>query len=169
MMRRRLVLLSFLLCSCGPAAAEPEVTSVRDPASYRLRNLPTVVHGRAVDRPDGIARQWPGSYFETSFAGRSAFFKLGQGNAILHVLVDGRLVRTRVKPAPGSYRVGGLKAGEHRLRLEVASESQAQPTVFGGFYGAGAKSRRTKRLARQIEFIGDSYTVGYGNASAKRE
>jgi lysophospholipase L1-like esterase len=78
-------------------------------------------------------------------------------------------VHTLVRPAAGFYQVSGLPGGRHKLRIEVANESQ-EPTVFSGFFrGPAGTPLGSGPLARQIEFIGDSYTVGYGNTSPKRE
>jgi lysophospholipase L1-like esterase len=52
----------------------------------------------------------------------------------------------------------------------VITESQAGPTEFDGFYGSGeTKARPIAARSRQIEFIGDSHTVGYGNTSPRRD
>ena len=149
-------------------AAAPVVTVSPIASDTSLATpLPLHVGGRAVPTVEGFERQWPGSYFEATFRGRAAVMKVGGGEATLHVLVDGRTVATLVKPRPGLYRVGDLASGTHRIRVEVASESQAAPSVFGGFYAAVALPAPTR--ARHIEFIGDSHTVGYGNVSPKRD
>jgi len=83
-------------------------------------------------------------------------------------LVDGALAAKLIKPAPGSYAVKGVGPGPHNLRVEVVSESQAGPTPFGGFFGVRASAQPAPK-PRQIEFIGDSYTVGYGNTSSSRD
>jgi lysophospholipase L1-like esterase len=89
---------------------------------------------------------------------------------IVHVLADGRRLATLVRPKPGLYRIDGLRDGRHSLRIEVASESQAGPTSFGGFFAPGrATPAPPQRRSRQIEFIGDSHTVGYGNRSGTRD
>jgi lysophospholipase L1-like esterase len=101
---------------------------------------------------------------------RNAFFKLGPGDVTVHVTADGRELGKLVRPKPGAYRLAGLGNGRHRLRVEVASESQSGPTAFDGFYAPRpASAGRPPSRPRQIEFIGDSHTVGYGNTSAKRE
>jgi lysophospholipase L1-like esterase len=67
-------------------------------------------------------------------------------------------------------RGGGLAAGEHVVRLEKLTESQAGGGRFLGFTpAAGGAALQPPRRARQIEYIGDSYTVGYGNTSPRRE
>jgi lysophospholipase L1-like esterase len=55
------------------------------------------------------------------------------------------------------------------LRIESASENQAGPIAFGGFAARpSTKAAKLPSKTRQIEFIGDSHTVGYGNTSDKR-
>lgn len=153
------------------AASPARVVPVEPPAG-RIIRLPVHIGGRVA--PGSLAgsylRQWPGTYFETAIDGDSVLFRLGPGEETLHVIVDGATVQTLVRPPPGYYRIGGLAAGRHRLRIEIASESQAGPTEFDGFFG----ERNTRALPlgltkRQIEFIGDSHTVGYGNTSAKTD
>ncbi|KQU55920.1 hypothetical protein ASG67_07435 [Sphingomonas sp. Leaf339] len=133
--------------------------------------LPLHVGGRVVQRDGDAVRQWPGTYFEATFRGSAALLKVGTGDVRLHVLIDGVTVDDLVKPAPGLYRVDGLAPGRHIVRVEVASESQSSPTQFGGIYPAdgGRALPPPSPRARQIEFIGDSHTVGYGNTATKRD
>ncbi|MCU6455942.1 GDSL-type esterase/lipase family protein [Sphingomonas sp. A2-49] len=133
--------------------------------------LPVRVVGRALRVAAGWRRQWPGTYFEGAFRGRQALLRVGEGDVILHVTVDGTRVGTLVKPAPGLYRIAGLSAARHVLRVAVASESQGAPTVFGGMFAATGTVPLPPPAAptRQIEFIGDSHTVGYGNTAGTRE
>ena len=66
--------------------------------------------------------------------------------------------------------VSGLSGGAHRLAVQVVTESQKEATHFGGFLApAGTRVRPLPRPARQMRFVGDSLTVGYGNVSAKRQ
>jgi lysophospholipase L1-like esterase len=136
-----------------------------------LRRLPIAVTGRVERGPDGsLLRQWPGTYFETAFTGRSAYFRVGLGEVSLRVTVDDGAPLALVKPAPETYRVSGLAPGRHHLRIDIASESQAGPTRFDGFFApASARSAALSHRSRSIEFIGDSHTVGYGNTSPTRQ
>jgi lysophospholipase L1-like esterase len=166
--RAALLILCFSAAS-GPAVAAPQVAPVEKHIAG-LHRLPSTVHGRVLLRSDGFVRQWPGTYFETAFSGRSAYFSLGPGQVIAHVLIDGKVVYTLMRPAAAMFRVNGLAAGMHRIRIEIANESQDRPSIFGGFFATRAvKGRRIAARIRQIEFIGDSYTVGYGNQSPTRD
>jgi lysophospholipase L1-like esterase len=136
-------------------------------AASGTRNLTAQIVGRI---SAAGSYQWPGLYFEAKFEGRSVYFKIGDGDVILHVLVDGQSVGTLVKPAPGTYLIDGLTKHAHTVRIDAVTESQSAPNTFGGFAlpTAGKVLPVTPRQ-RQIEFIGDSHTVGYGNTSRTRD
>jgi lysophospholipase L1-like esterase len=114
--------------------------------------------------------QWPGLYFEATFDGRAVWFETGPGDVILRVSIDGVPAGTLVKPRAGLWRVDGLANGTHRVRVDAITESQAAPNSFKGFVlPAGSGVEPTAPRQRQIEFIGDSHTVGYGNTSKTRD
>ncbi len=118
----------------------------------------------------GYEVQWPGVYFDTAFGGRELYLRVGTSHAIFHVVVDGGEPLVLKSPEPGLYRLSGLRAGRHAVRVLVVTEDQQLPTIFGGFgLVAGEKALPIEPSRRQIEFIGDSHTVGYGNTSTKRE
>ncbi|MEG3165698.1 SGNH/GDSL hydrolase family protein [Sphingomonas sp. PB2P19] len=153
----------------GSAASAASITVA--PVSTRTPGSPLPLHiGGRVDRTaDGYRRQWPGTYFEAAFRGSAVSFAVGAGEVILHVSVDGAPATRLVRPAPGLYRVSGMTAGRHVVRVDVATESQAGPTVFGGFFAApGTRALPPVARTRQIELIGDSHTVGYGNTASTR-
>jgi lysophospholipase L1-like esterase len=146
------------------ASGAPQLAPAKPPAS--LQDVSTEVHGRvASDR-----YQWPGLYFEARFSGRSVYFKTGAGDVILNALVDGHVVGTLRKPPSGTYLIDGLETGLHTVRIEVLTESQAGPNEFHGFALLKPdKAQPSTPRSRQIEFIGDSHTVGYGNTSKTRD
>ena len=114
--------------------------------------------------------QWPGTYFTASFRGTEAYFRVGEGKQILHVTIDQQAPVVLAKPDPGLYRISGLTDAAHTVRIEVVTESQAGPNSFGGFSLPPSSSPLPPpHEDRQIEFIGDSHTVGYGNTSTKHE
>ena len=109
--------------------------------------------------------------FRDGVVGREAFFRVGTGDVSLRVRIDGGAPVALVKPAPGIYRVAGFDARTpHVLRVDVASESDRGPTIFGGFFaGADTQAAAKPQRPRQFEFVGDSQTVGYGNTSNTRQ
>ncbi|GAA4754206.1 SGNH/GDSL hydrolase family protein [Sphingomonas daechungensis] len=166
----RIAVSLLLLATACSAQSGPRVAPVEGQLRKDLHVLPMHVGGRAVLRENEVLRQWPGTYFETAFNGTEIYFRVGEGEQKLHVRLDGQVIQTLMRPAAGLYALTGLAKGPHRLAVEVASESQAGPTAFGGFFApASTKASNWPARTRQIEFIGDSHTVGYGNTSATRQ
>ncbi|SFU62012.1 SGNH/GDSL hydrolase family protein [Pseudoduganella namucuonensis] len=170
-MRGIIAALLGALAAGAAFAGKPSVSAVAAPPTG-FASLPASIGGRVSSEgaAGGYKYQWPGAYFETAFEGRSLYFRVGPGDVNLRVTVDAQEPATLSKPAPGWYVIEGLDAGAHTVRVAVANESQAGPNLFGGFALApDARPLPAPRRARQIEFIGDSHTVGYGNTSAERE
>lgn len=171
---KRVIRASLILCSLAssPQSAVSQVLTRELSVPAHLAPLPMHVGGRVQPEPGGmVLRQWPGTYFETAITGTSALFRVGPGNVSLRISADDAPVAlVLTKPAPGFYRIGSLSSGAHRLRVQVASESQNGPTEFGGFFApAGVFAATLPTRSRQIEFIGDSHTVGYANTSSKHQ
>lgn len=124
--------------------------------------------GRVLGSPtqNDFTYQWPGTYFRAAFIGQQVFFRIGKNNQILHIDVDGQSTPPLVKPEEGVYQVAGLANSRHTISIFVATESQSAPNTFGGFsIPVDEKPSAAPQRTRQIEFIGDSHTVGYGNTS----
>ncbi len=132
--------------------------------------LPVHVGGRIVEHADGsMSFAWPGNSFESRFQGTGVEVAAESGTEFMRVLVDGE--EKVVLKQPGTARVAlqGLSPCEHVVRLEKQTESRTGGGRFIGFYPlAGSRPLPTAPRPRQIEFIGDSYTVGYGNISPGR-
>jgi lysophospholipase L1-like esterase len=162
--------LASALIATSAIAQPPHITAVGAPPPG-LTVLPASVAGRVLHQgANSYQYQWPGIYFEAAFEGKSLYFSVGPGDVIVRVLVDSVETAKLVKPAAGTYLIEGLAAGAHTVRLETTTESQAGPNSFGGFsLPAGSKPLPAPRRAHQIEFIGDSHTVGYGNTSTTRD
>ncbi|MBI1684757.1 SGNH/GDSL hydrolase family protein [Caulobacter hibisci] len=157
------------LCATGAASsAAAQLRLTVNPQTTALTPLPALTGGRVVASADGWTYQWPGVHFEAAFEGGSVLVKLGPGDQILHLSVDGAPARRLVKPAPGLYRLDGFGPGRHLVRAAVVGEMQSAPARFGGFFLEGGKPLPLTAPRRQIEFIGDSHSVGYGDASDKR-
>lgn len=151
--------LAVALSGCASIGAQPA-----------LAPLPYHVGGRAVCEGGACARQWPGGYFETAFEGESIAFRIGPGDVVLRVLIDGQTHQTLNKPAPGLITIDGLPRGRHDIRIQVISENQYEASTFQGFFApAGVRAIALPERTRRIEFIGDSHTVGYANTSTTRE
>ncbi len=115
--------------------------------------------------------QWPGVYFEASFSGQYVTVKLDDTVSKLAIYVDGVQVKSLDRPGKAEVRVGPFRDGQHTIRLEKLSETQTGVANFIGFFPDRVSGQALPWPARQkeIEFIGDSYTAGYGNTSGKHE
>ena len=133
--------------------------------------LPVHVGGRVIKEADGsLSFGWPGVYFESSFRGTGVRVKFDAPDDFLRLFVDGEERILFKKPGAVDIIVEGLAAGDHVARLEKLTETQSGGSRFTAFYPVGGDvPLPAQPRTRQIEFIGDSHTVGYGNTSAVRQ
>lgn len=157
-MRRIISLPALLLAVAGGASAQEAAP------------LPVHVGGRVIAEADGgLSFGWPGVYFEGRFSGPAVRVRFDSQAESMRLLVDGREWRVFRAGGPVDVTVDGLSPGEHVVRLEKMTESQTGGGRFIGFFPVGGTTPLPPlSRARQIEFIGDSWTVGYGNTSATR-
>ncbi|CAL4868571.1 Acetylxylan esterase / glucomannan deacetylase [Asticcacaulis sp. MM231] len=169
----------------GAAQAETRLEFAPQKNDNYFWQLPVYTGGRtaletyiSVDFPYGPyqVHQWPGTYYETTFTGPEVYFALSDNANILSVSVDDVLLGKLSKPGSRIYRVSGLSNAPHRIRIERNTETQNEKGGFHGFdlpnFKPGAVMPPQPPLlprTRQIEFIGNSYTVGYGNTAGKRQ
>lgn len=159
-LKKPLLTLAIITCAQFSIAAE-------------LQQLPAHVGGRVIEtlgaNGDKVFEySWPAIYFETAFKGDSLTLKFNDNHNNFQLIVDDQAPIAINKPGTQDYAVPGLTDGKHRVRLEKISETQSTTGRFLGFYSDDKPAALPKRK-RQIEFIGDSYTVGYGNVSPSRE
>jgi lysophospholipase L1-like esterase len=175
------------------AASIPPETSMRRALAVALLSatvlsgaaladsLPLLIGGRVVTqvtKDDGFhlftspedkatyTYQWPGVYFEAAFQGDSVDVKVDDSENNLYLFVDGAHKLTLTKPGKATVALKDLGPGKHIVRLEKASETQSSVGRFEGFFVPSRDDVLPAPVyTRRIEFIGDSYTVGYGNQS----
>jgi lysophospholipase L1-like esterase len=152
----RLLAFVFALAGAAPLAAQAP--------------LPVHIGGRAIHEADGAWRfGWPGVYFESRFRGTGVTVAVESPTEYFQVSVDGGARRIVIGPGNTRRTITGLARGEHVVRLDKLTESQQGGGRFLGFLPvAGDVPLPLSARARRIEFIGDSYTVGYGNAAPGR-
>ena len=136
--------------------------------------LPVHYSGRVLveknDSNTSYTYSWPGVYFEAEFIGPELDVRLNDSNNILNVIIDDNEPIVLTKPGKITHSLKNLGKGKHKVRLEKRTETQMATGIFEGFY-VSDKGSVLKALPRQrrMEFIGDSFTVGYGNLSPGRE
>jgi lysophospholipase L1-like esterase len=139
-------------------------------ATQAAEPLPVHVGGRTVAEADGSHRfGWPGTYFESRFDGTAVTVSAESGSEFMRVLVDGEEKLVFKRPGRVDATLSALPAGPHTIRLEKLTESQTAGGRFLGFFPAGdTRPLPPAARARRIEYIGDSYAVGYGNTAPGR-
>lgn len=121
---------------------------------------------KAEDGALSYAYSWPGVYFESRFSGDAVDVKVDDSLDNLYVYIDGAHKLTLTRPGKTTVSLKDLGPGTHTVRLEKSSETQDKVVHFNGFYVASPeKALPPPQYIRNIEFIGDSFTVGYGNTS----
>ncbi|MGW0547878.1 SGNH/GDSL hydrolase family protein [Streptomyces altiplanensis] len=127
--------------------------------------------GRVKDAGNTVQYSWPGVYFEGRVRGTGVGIVLNDSAADYDVQVDGTTVATLVTPGDTTHWINGLQNRVHTVRLVKRNDTPGDTSTFGGFRAApgGAVLSRPAARNRQIEFIGDSLTVGYGNLSTSRD
>ena len=149
------------------------LASAPQPAALAHRTV-----GRTYDVTEVVPRagaftnqrhQWPGIYFEAGFTGHDLdiAFNTDEYNRF-RLIIDGKPYAIIDAPA-FVYKVRDLKGEKHTVRMEKMTESQDYVADFHGFHAPDGKVWPLPAKPRQIEFIGDSGVVGYGDLSETRE
>lgn len=126
--------------------------------------LPLRTVGRTVPGEGGFSlMQWPGVYFEGAFTGAEVTVGPVSGKARFKVEIDGAQAGLLASGDP-ALRISGLSQAAHQLRVERIDEQRDVVAGFGGATVPGAENvlAPPPPRARQIEFIGDSFTTGFG-------
>ena len=158
------VCMIFSAMSFYVFAAEEEYSVLNDTYVRVVGRTEVIDKGRSIN--------WSQAGIEFKFTGTSAsvyvsFVSDASVNKYLNVSVDGNpeCYRFRVNDI-GWYSLTEtpLASGEHTVRLTRSSEANASSgTVYIDKIKTDGKPSPTPEKERFIEFIGDSYTAGYGN------
>lgn len=154
----RISLALSLALTAAPAAAQSQTA------------LPLRAVGRVTPGDGGFSlMQWPGVYFEGAFQGTEVTVGPITGKARFRIEIDGAKAG-EIASGDHPVRITGLKPGPHRLRVERLDEER---DIVAGFGGATVPSASDvlpppAPRQRQIEFIGDSFTAGFG-LTARRQ
>jgi hypothetical protein len=116
---------------------------------------------------------YSGCVIRTVFSGTSveAVIKDDSLRNMFNVFVDGNLSVLRTDKPEGRYLLAdSLKDGRHTLEINRRTEWHGGNTTFAGLYlDRGRKLYKPAGKSRLVEFIGDSYTCGYGDEGRSRE
>lgn len=143
------------------------------PPRHGLVELPLRVTGRASAGDRGaLLQEWPAFHVAARFRGTSVRVRFQDRVNRWRITVNGGAQGQIDLSRAGSndLEIIGLPQGEHEIRVERINES-SMPTSFGGIFteSGGQVLPAPPPLPQMIEFIGDSDTVGFANASHVRE
>lgn len=138
-------------------AAESEY-AITDSTAVRLL-------GRGEESDGKRTFNWSNAGFEFSFSGTTASVNVAEviGTSYFNVQVDGKEPQRVLINKTGWVNIcSSLGSGSHTVRFVRSSSGQRGAVKFDKIKTDAAPSA-TEEKERRIEFIGDSYTTGYGN------
>ena len=120
--------------------------------------------GRWQVSPQALTASAPGVMVQFAATTKELSFDL-EGEARYRLDIDGKTAEYFVIDARETHKVKVQGEGVHQFRLIKVSESNpGKINLYGIDLGKGGKfGPKPKASNRRIEFIGDSYSVGYGN------
>jgi lysophospholipase L1-like esterase len=116
--------------------------------------------------PQNPRFDWPGCAIQASFTGTSITVKISGGQNDFNVIIDGQWKsKLTVDGKTVQVAASGLSDGAHTLLLSKRTEGAQGITTFAGFRLEDGKTlvAPPARPTRKIQFIGDSFTAGYGD------
>ena len=158
--------IRFLLClfvACAPASVSRAQTNIGadNPNIQYLGRFDLAI-------PTAPVFDWSYGCISAKFQGTSCSVKLGGISKYFEVYIDG--VKTNpIKSANGGLEtlpvVSGLADGVHSVALYRRDEASKGTNTFEGFVLDSGKIlvAPDARPNRKLEFIGDSFTCGYGD------
>jgi lysophospholipase L1-like esterase len=170
---QRIRMLIILLCGSIPLFGQVPAISAGDTVFIPADNPAINYYGRFdTSTPAQPRYNWSGVIIEAAFPGPIIGMRLAHDSAFYDVEIDGTL-DTVIATVPGSapyFFRSDLSPALHTLRIKLRSENHDTAGTFFGLYLANGKTLADApaKPSRRIEFIGDSYTAGYGIESTGR-
>ena len=168
MKRIAFIITVLLAATSAELSAKKTVTLNETPASdSRIEYT-----GRISVDGDEVSYDWSGVYFRVRFNGPSLAMKCSDSkNTWFNLWVDKEMSpiadKKFIVAAKDTVIVlaEGLGKGEHEVILQKRTEGEQGRITIHSFLTEGEILQADGRKGRHIEFIGDSYTCGYGTES----
>ena len=184
MKAKRITLLAALVfCAVGVTAA-PKATDT----SIKASDSRITYIGRTEVKDGNVSFDWTGTYLKVRFQGNSLSFKVSDTKKnYYNVWIDGSMATTpdKVVTVSGTdttiviFSAEELKArfgkdrkaakAAHQVILQKRTEGEQGITTISEFTTDGEFLQADAPKDRIIEYIGDSYTCGYGTESSNKE
>lgn len=160
-------MMSATLTSFGKTAQKTETPASDSRIEYT---------GRVIRNGNDVSYDWSGVYFRVKFTGpylamkcsdtKNSWFNLWTDKAM-----DPQEDRKFLVGAKDTLIVlaEGLGKGEHEIILQKRTEGEQGRFTVHSFITEGKILQADGRKERHIEFIGDSYTCGYGTESPSKD
>lgn len=150
-----------------------EITAQEKIKEYRGNDSMIRYTGRTFISQEGdVTFDWSGVYLETQFIGDNLSILLSEtGNSYYDVFLDGekhKVVKACGKDTLITF-VSNISDGFHQLRIQKRTEGEFGRTTIHRFVLSGTLLGNTLKRNRHIEFIGDSWTCGYGVEGKNRD
>ena len=131
--------------------------------------------GRTAVSEGAVSFDWSGVYAHIAFEGTRLEMQCSDTRAnYFNVWIDKQMLPRHdfVVKTEGTKTIvlaEKLKKGLHEVTIQKRSEGEQGTVSIESFSTDGAFAAASPRKARHIEFIGDSYSCGYGTESAGRD
>jgi len=168
----RIILAVISLTVCADLSAKKVKEIIETPASDSRIEFT----GRTLTEGSDVTYDWAGVYFRVKFNGPYLAMKCSDTkNSWFNLWVDKEMSpkadRKFLVAAKDTLIVlaEGLGKGEHEVILQKRTEGEQGRFTVHSFVSEGEILQADGRKERHIEFIGDSYTCGYGTESGDKD
>ena len=167
-----LILLATALVSCGSYSANKnENKTMAASLDYLIKaNDPRIIYSGRTQYKDGsMLFDWAGVEIRFAIKGSAFTLLMDGGGSDYNIVVDGKILQILRPEAGIQEHIITLPNGANLTAREVVIQRRNDPHFgFTTFRGLTLNTQTELLPApasklRKIEFIGDSYTVGYGN------
>ncbi len=185
----RIFLLAAALCSITAAKASPAVPAGgSSPCTIDASDTRITYVGRT--RTDGgrVSFDWTGTFIKVRFEGNMLSFKVSDTRKnYFNVWIDSPMgsrpdkvltvcgtdttitIISREDLAARFSKDRKALKRPHQVILQKRTEGEQGLTTISGFISDGSFLQADPRSTRLIEYIGDSYTCGYGTEASRTE
>lgn len=170
-MKRVLILLLLTITFSWKVAAFSEQAIITKASDSRIEYI-----GRVLYKDYGVSYDWSGVYTRIKFEGRSLAIKCSDTHANwFNVWVDREMAAEEYSRFLVNSKdtlitiVEGLKKGLHEIIIQKRTEGEQGTFTLHSVITEKPLLQANGRRNRHIEFIGDSYTCGYGTEASYTE
>ena len=173
-----LILLATALVSCSSFSGNKSENKTMSASSINVIKAsdPRIHYSGRMQYKDGAMRfDWAGVEIRFAIKGSAFTLLMDGGGSDYNIVVDGEVLQILRPDAGIQEHVIALPSSANSTSHEVVIQRRNDPhfgvTTFRGLALDTQAELLSKPAlkARKIEFIGDSYTVGYGNEGASTQ